>query len=154
MCNAQKLNGFVGKPSGVVEHLDYVSSIIAYMVDKGLSSTMNRNNRHIKHRKEQKQRILPYLKCSLMFKFYGDGKVIEQPHKQKATEKTTKNIWTEKAKERTQKSTPPQQRPTYASAVATSPSKTNTYDVKSIMQQTALMMTQWETMIASLHENK
>ncbi|GFX09394.1 nucleic-acid-binding protein from transposon X-element [Trichonephila clavipes] len=65
-----------------------------------------------------------------------------------------KNIWTEKAKERTQKSTPPQQRPTYASAVATSPSKTNTYDAKSIMQQMALMMTQWGTMIASLHENK
>ncbi|GFY54113.1 nucleic-acid-binding protein from transposon X-element [Trichonephila inaurata madagascariensis] len=53
-----------------------------------------------------------------------------------------KNIWTEKAKELAQKSTPLQQKPSYAAAVGNNtPSKINTFDAKSIMQQMALMMT-------------
>ncbi|GFY50924.1 nucleic-acid-binding protein from transposon X-element [Trichonephila inaurata madagascariensis] len=72
-------------------------------------------------------------------------------------DKPKNNIWTEKAKARAQKATPQQQKPqSYASAVAkniTPNSKDNTFDANSIMQQMALMMTQWGTLIAALQEN-
>ncbi|GFT94705.1 nucleic-acid-binding protein from transposon X-element [Trichonephila clavipes] len=64
-----------------------------------------------------------------------------------------KNIWTEKAKERAQKSTPRQQKPSYASVTAQNVSKTNTFDANSIMEQMGQMMQQWGTMIAFLQQN-
>ncbi|GFT21235.1 uncharacterized protein TNCV_4685861 [Trichonephila clavipes] len=64
-----------------------------------------------------------------------------------------KNIWTEKAKERTQKSTPRQQKPTYASVTAQNTSTNNTFDVDTSMQQMGQMMQQRGTMIAFLQQN-
>ncbi|GFX36976.1 hypothetical protein TNCV_1174781 [Trichonephila clavipes] len=64
-----------------------------------------------------------------------------------------KNIWTEKAKERTQKSTPRQQKPSYASVTAQNTSTNNTFDADTIMQQMGQMMQQWGTMIAFLQQN-
>ncbi|GFV83518.1 nucleic-acid-binding protein from transposon X-element [Trichonephila clavipes] len=64
-----------------------------------------------------------------------------------------KNIWTEKAKERAQKSTPRQQKPSYASITAQNISKTNTFDANSIMEHMGQMMQQWGTMIAFLQQN-
>ncbi|GFU91708.1 nucleic-acid-binding protein from transposon X-element [Trichonephila clavipes] len=51
-----------------------------------------------------------------------------------------KNIWTKKAKERTQKSTPRQQKPSYASVTAQNSSTNNTFDANTIMQQMGQMM--------------
>ncbi|GFV33949.1 nucleic-acid-binding protein from transposon X-element [Trichonephila clavipes] len=65
-----------------------------------------------------------------------------------------KNIWTEKAKERTQKSTPRQQKPSYASVTAQNTSTNNTFDANTIMQQMGQMMQQWGTMTAFLQNNK
>ncbi|GFW53061.1 hypothetical protein TNCV_131261 [Trichonephila clavipes] len=64
-----------------------------------------------------------------------------------------KNIWTVKAKKRTQKSTPRQQQPSYASTAAQNIPKHNTFDANSIMQQMGQMMAQWGTMIAFLQQN-
>ncbi|GFX04534.1 hypothetical protein TNCV_900621 [Trichonephila clavipes] len=64
-----------------------------------------------------------------------------------------KNIWTEKAKERVQKSTPRQQKPSNASVTAQNISKTNTFDANSIMEHMGQMMQQWGTMIAFLQQN-
>ncbi|GFV84662.1 nucleic-acid-binding protein from transposon X-element [Trichonephila clavipes] len=64
-----------------------------------------------------------------------------------------KNIWTEKAKERTQKSTPRQQKPSYASVTAQNTSTNNTFDADTIMQQMGQMMQQWGTTIAFLQQN-
>ncbi|GFW37301.1 nucleic-acid-binding protein from transposon X-element [Trichonephila clavipes] len=64
-----------------------------------------------------------------------------------------KNIWTEKAKERTQKSTPRQHKPSYASVTAQNTSTNNTFDANAIMQQMGQMMQQWGTMIAFLQQN-
>ncbi|GFS70244.1 nucleic-acid-binding protein from transposon X-element [Trichonephila clavipes] len=65
-----------------------------------------------------------------------------------------KNIWTEKSKERTQKSTSRQQKPSYASVTAQNTSTNNTFDANAIMQQMGQMMTQWGTMIAFLQQNQ
>ncbi|GFU91666.1 RNA-directed DNA polymerase from mobile element jockey [Trichonephila clavipes] len=51
-----------------------------------------------------------------------------------------KNIWTEKAKVRTQKSTPRQRKPSYASVTAQNTSTNNTFDANTIMQQMGQMM--------------
>ncbi|GFY43900.1 nucleic-acid-binding protein from transposon X-element [Trichonephila inaurata madagascariensis] len=76
------------------------------------------------------------------------------PVNRKQKKQPNKNIWTEKARERAQKSTPLQQKPSYAAAVAkNTSSKINTSDAKAIMQQMALMMTQWGTLITALQEN-
>ncbi|GFY28221.1 hypothetical protein TNCV_4395551 [Trichonephila clavipes] len=64
-----------------------------------------------------------------------------------------KNMWTEKAKERTQKSTPRQQQPSYASVTAQNTTKNNTFEANAIMQQMGQMMTQWGNMIAFLQQN-
>ncbi|GFU60027.1 hypothetical protein TNCV_3238061 [Trichonephila clavipes] len=64
------------------------------------------------------------------------------------------NIWTEKAKERTQKSTPRQQKPSYASVTAQNTSTNNTFDANVIMQQMGQMMQQWGSMIAFLQQNQ
>ncbi|GFW83916.1 nucleic-acid-binding protein from transposon X-element [Trichonephila clavipes] len=64
-----------------------------------------------------------------------------------------KNIWTEKDKERAQKSTPRQQKPSYASVTAQNISKTNTFVANSIMEHMGQMMQQWGTMIAFLQQN-
>ncbi|GFT43885.1 nucleic-acid-binding protein from transposon X-element [Trichonephila clavipes] len=64
-----------------------------------------------------------------------------------------KNIWTEKANERVQKSTTRQQKPSYVSVTAQNVSKTNTFDANSIMEQMGQMMQQWGTMIAFLQQN-
>ncbi|GFY46678.1 RNA-directed DNA polymerase from mobile element jockey [Trichonephila inaurata madagascariensis] len=68
-------------------------------------------------------------------------------NKKQHKNKPNNNIWTEKAKVRAQKTTPQQQKPqSYASAVANNtPKKDSTFDANEIMQQMALMMTQWGT---------
>ncbi|GFS73359.1 hypothetical protein TNCV_4712301 [Trichonephila clavipes] len=74
-------------------------------------------------------------------------------NKKQQKKQPNKNIWTEKAKERVQKSAPRQQKPSYASVTAQNVSKTNTFDANSIMEQMGQMMQQWGTMIAFLQQN-
>ncbi|GFV63220.1 nucleic-acid-binding protein from transposon X-element [Trichonephila clavipes] len=74
-------------------------------------------------------------------------------NKKQQKKQPNKNIWTEKAKERTQKSTPRQQKPSYASVTAQNVSKNNTFDANSIMEQMGQMMQQWGNMIAFLQQN-
>ncbi|GFS50373.1 probable RNA-directed DNA polymerase from transposon X-element [Trichonephila clavipes] len=81
----------------------------------------------------------------------GGGTIAENPanfsgcpsnpvNRKQQKKQPNKNIWTEKAKERAQKSTPRQQKPSYASVTAQNISKTNTFDANSIMEHMGQMM--------------